>query len=489
MAKKMILLSFLLLFSLSNSKLEENLVQLSMNVFCSSIENPADNSWFFGKDESGFSFKTDYYDNENIFDSQKIESETHFETSISGKSDSSIYKLSCRLWKADDNNINSICRFKGQLKNDSYYLNNANFIYNNNYNISLGCKCNAFKITQYNFNIPFLYAPKQIIDINNDKNYFELKFNIELYNNEILIFFNIDIGWGSTIDLENCEKINKQLICKVSKEQLLKYMSGPAQNCRLETLINELYFPYVFDGVERIIVNSNIEKKNIYVQITKLLKKVIENSGTLVYEKNVTNIFDLTTNSFRLASSNLDMFCLLKKTEKDPLLLICQIFKFKTGEKSLGNIDEMKALETVNINYNFHIIPVNNSEVFNVLEDYGGFALYSHPQTFDYTKESSVVLYIGGDGINNIEGISLNIEKGILSCTYGTQIRICDVPNSHFDGKTDGDYYFYYTNKLGEKVRLYELTPAKVILSGKGNNSTWLYKAYMLLFVLLSLLF
>ena len=47
-------------------------------------------------------------------------------------------------------------------------------------------------------------------------------------------------------------------------------MSRPAQNCRLETLINELYFPYVFDGVERIIVNSNIEKKNIYVQITKI---------------------------------------------------------------------------------------------------------------------------------------------------------------------------------------------------------------------------
>ena len=210
MVKKIILLNFLLLFSLSNSKLEENLVQLPMNVFCSSIENPADNSWFFGKDESGFSFKTDYYDNENIFDSQKIESETHFETSISGKSDSSIYKLSCRLWKADDNNINSICRFKGQLKNDSYYLNNANFIYNNNYNISISCKCNTFKITQYNFNIPFLYAPKQIIDINNDKNYFELKFNIELYNNEILIFFNMDIGWGSTFDLENCEKINNK---------------------------------------------------------------------------------------------------------------------------------------------------------------------------------------------------------------------------------------------------------------------------------------
>ena len=70
-----------------------------------------------------------------------------------------------------------------------------------------------------------------------------------------------------------------------------------------------------------------------------------------------------------------------------------------------------------------------------------------------------------------------------------TQIRLCNVPKSHFDGKTDGDYYFYYTNKLGEKVRLYELTPAKVILSGKGSHSTWLNKATMLLFALLSLLF
>ena len=43
--------------------------------------------------------------------------------------------MSCRLWKADDNKINSICRFKGQAQSGKYYLNDASFTYNNNYNI------------------------------------------------------------------------------------------------------------------------------------------------------------------------------------------------------------------------------------------------------------------------------------------------------------------------------------------------------------------
>ena len=74
MGKKIILICFLLLFSLSNSKLEENFVQLPMNVICSNLEDPLNEAFLFGKDE--FSFKTDYLDTSNIFDSQKIEADT-----------------------------------------------------------------------------------------------------------------------------------------------------------------------------------------------------------------------------------------------------------------------------------------------------------------------------------------------------------------------------------------------------------------------------
>jgi hypothetical protein len=179
---------------------------------------------------------------------------------------------------------------------------------------------------------------------------------------------------------------------------------------------------------------------------------------------------------------------MLKKSEKDPLLLICNIGK-DIGEKSLGSIDKMIVLGNLNINYNFFIIPVTNSEVFKVIEGNGGLPIFSSPKTFDYTKESSVHLFLAGERLDDIQGISMNIDNGNFSCVYAKKFKQCDVPKSHFDGKTDGDYYFYYTNKQGEKVRLYELSPAKVILSGKGNNSIWINKASLLLFALLCLLF
>ena len=62
MSKKIILLSFLLLFSLSISKLEDNLIQLPMNVSCINLEDPMNDGFLFGKDESGFSFNTEYFD-------------------------------------------------------------------------------------------------------------------------------------------------------------------------------------------------------------------------------------------------------------------------------------------------------------------------------------------------------------------------------------------------------------------------------------------
>ena len=64
----------------------------------------------------------------------------------------------------------------------------------------------TLKITQYDFNIPFLYAPKQVINNNNDKDFFEIKFNIELYNNEKLILFRFKGRWDETFGIENCEK-------------------------------------------------------------------------------------------------------------------------------------------------------------------------------------------------------------------------------------------------------------------------------------------
>ena len=178
-----------------------------------------------------------------------------------------------------------------------------------------------------------------------------------------------------------------------------------------------------------------------------------------------------------------------KKGKKRSFIFYFSIGRLTLGDKTLGNINQTIVIEDDNINYKFFILPVNNSEVFKVVEGNGGFPFYSHPQTFDYTKEPSIHLFLAGDSLDDVEGISLNIEKGNLSCTYAKKFLQCDVPKRHFDGKSNGDYYFYYTNKLGEKMRLYGLSPAKVILSEKENYSTWLNKSTILVFALLCLLF
>ena len=282
MAKKIISFILLLLFALSNSKLEENLEQLQMKVDCRYISSHLYGQALFGRNESRIFYKTDYFDNSNIFDQQNIEAETQFQTTIEGQYHHSyVYTLSCRLWKGDDNGINSICSFEGQVDDGAYILNNSTFVYRNKYNITIIFECRSFTIVQYDFNISYLYAQQQVININNnDNDFFELKFNIELYNNEKLILIP-KVGlrglWESAYDLENCEKINKQLICKISKEQILKHANSKELYYYLITVIKEPYFYfYYFEGVDLILIKNNIKKKNIYVKITKLLKKVTE---------------------------------------------------------------------------------------------------------------------------------------------------------------------------------------------------------------------
>ena len=181
MGKRIIFfISVFLLFQLSNQILEEDLKPLEINIICQ------DAYFIFGKDEGAFTFETDYTDDSNIFDQNKIEEATKFQTTISiyKENADNEYNVTCRLWKAD-NNINLICKYTGKIQNEKYILNSANFIYDK-YNITIGSKCEKFEIDRKDFNFPFLYSGKQTINNNNEQDSFELKFNIESYHNENL---------------------------------------------------------------------------------------------------------------------------------------------------------------------------------------------------------------------------------------------------------------------------------------------------------------
>ena len=68
-------ISIFLLFHLSNSILEEDQIQLEISIVCKK-----DPSFIFGKEESAFTFETDLTDDSNIFDPNKIEEDTKFQT-------------------------------------------------------------------------------------------------------------------------------------------------------------------------------------------------------------------------------------------------------------------------------------------------------------------------------------------------------------------------------------------------------------------------
>ena len=486
MSRKFIsFLSIFLLFPLSNSVLEEDIIPLEINIVCK-------NSYFiFGKEEGAFTFETDYTDDSNIFDQKTIEEDTKFETTISiyKENEDNNYNVACRLWKAD-NDINLICRFKGQIQNETYILNSANFIYNK-YNITIGSKCEKFEIVQHNFNLPYLYSGKQTINNNNETNSFELKFNIEIYNNENLILLPSGGNWDQAFNLEKCEINNKQIICKITKNKIFQFISEPVLSIYLVSLFKGYDSFYLFSGVVPIEINSTVvPKKDIYVKITKLLKKNTEKGAIIAYESNVTDILELSTQKFELCSSNLDVECLFKKSEKNPLILICDIKYEMEGEKFLGEINETIKVNGIHNLYNFFILPVNNSEIFNISNENGAYIMYANPQTLDYTSYSSIDLFFLGERTKNIDEISLNLEKGSLSCVDENYFKRCNVPKNHFEGKKSGNYYFYYKNKVGEMEKMYELFPAKVILTDDGDdkNSCEINKISMVLIALIIIL-
>ena len=215
-----------------------------------------------------------------------------------------------------------------------------------------------------------MYSGKQTINNNNETNYFELKFNIEIYNKENLILFPPGGNWDQAFNLEKCEIKNKQLICKITKNKIFQFISERVLSVYLVSMFKGYDSFYLFSGVAPIEVNSTVvPKKDIYIKITKLLKKNTEKGAIIAYESNVTDILELSTQKFELCSSNLDVECLFKKSEKNPLILICDIKYEMEGEKFLGEINETIKVNGIHNLYNFLILPVNNAEIFQTKKE------------------------------------------------------------------------------------------------------------------------
>jgi len=178
-----------------------------------------------------FSFVTNYTDEKDIFDVSDIEEKTYFNTTISQNDNNTLFNVNCRLWKPKNNKLRLLCKLNQDIGINYIKINSAIFSYKK-YTIALISKI-SFKIQAIKTgrNIPFLYSDRQEINIEEDKQFYELKFKIEEYNDEVLFLQKKEIGTSmhlTELILEDCNAKGKDLTCKIEKEKIIEnlYYNG-----------------------------------------------------------------------------------------------------------------------------------------------------------------------------------------------------------------------------------------------------------------------
>ena len=305
------------------------------------------------------------YSGPEIFDDKDIEEKTKFETIVEDiYNNSNIYKIYCRLRNSQWKTL--LCNAEETIPFGEYYVrfNNTKFNYNG-YEVIVNGNGNYYfeKLDKYLID---LYVDEQTINVEEDKNFYEIKFKIRSYNQERL-FLMKEHG---IFYLEKCYENKNELICPISKERLEEIMEK-----------NNEKFLYAFnnDGDSEdsgelqvssyLYVNYKYPKKeDIYVKITKLLSKCAQRETTIAYATNITNISKITPSleSFKLSFNELGKrYCSFRKTDGTPLLIICQMdFGNNKFNNSLSEIKEEIILDNINIKYNFRIQPVKIQKNF-----------------------------------------------------------------------------------------------------------------------------
>ena len=401
-------------------------------------------------------FITDYYDHNNIFNSSDIEENTKFKAEFIGNKS---YNANCRLWKPKNNSLRMICKFDENLENGnikintiiSEYKGKKFYIYSED----------IFNVEQLNVNIAFLYSDKQEINIENNKDSYEIFFKKDSYYNEPLMLYNNKM---KIINLE-CNEREKQIICSVKKNKILELLSFNGENYCLGQLI-DLKGLYKFNSVLNITINYSIEKKDIYINITRLLTSFLEINNFISYETNISDIIKISTDYFNLTTEkNNNLECILKKND-EKLLLLCEALV--QGKGSIGKITKIK-LNNLNILYNFIIIDSKNEEEYVVSDKEGTMISLIYPEDLNFTsKESYNIIYIT-DFPERFEDIKLNSESpDVLNCENKKGFKQCIVPKNHFN--EEGYYYTYYNNSFGNESIAYEVSTVKIILKQNGTD-------------------
>ena len=390
-----------------------------------------------------------------------------FNTIISDK-----YEANCGLWKPENEELYIFCDISNSIPKGEYnlILNNINFIYKGEYLFTLKTEKN-FPFTKLDSDIIDLYSDKQIINLEENIDSYNLKFKIISYNQEKVFINYISV-------LDNCKQVDEDLICPISKSKLIEIITPIYDNCQIEVLYldnnNDLKR---FALIPKIKINYNLQKKDIFVGIKKLVENVSEQYTFIAYETNITDIDNIIPDffeSFQLKFENekeeIEHLCNFRKYENTPLLIICEVES--QGTFWLKNIErEIKLEEEINMKYNFRIQPVKiNEKIYTNTDVSQSYIYFDYPEILDFTQNFFMFVEFFIEEPQLVNGLTFNEEADDLTCeNVGIRIKRCIVPRNHFQNKESGYYFIKRTNHLNKKSFSYESRPIKVILPKSIN--------------------
>ena len=469
MANYYILIFLILILNTSSKLYDENNYDLIIDILIDDMGEPGLLSPLVL--ETNLSKPENYF---NLEEFENIIMDTKF-INKNGK----LYNFTCKPWKSDmKENLLLICYLKEALEN---YGNDR--IKLEDYILTFDNKKIKIFSSQYNSvyfiknRRSFLYARNQTIDLDDEKkDEYLIKFKTGLNYTEHDLFLD-------SIYLDNCQFKEMEMECKIPKLKL-ENIASPDKNINSFTLYgfsleNEIILPNL--SPINIKHEKKIEKKDIYVEVIKLLSNDLECANSIAFETNINDfpILELS-NTFKLNFTNAlfggQYFCNFKKNENSPLLLVCRLSNFDENYVILKEMDNLN-ISNIHIKYNF-ILSYNKNEIIRTFAcgDSSDHITYIYPQILDFTKEDylnfttwSYQSYYHGIRLNK------NAEKLICSRKFeGSYIESCLVPKTHFNGLKSGYYYLYHGHydETKDLNIYYEVTPFKVILPEETNNNS-----------------
>ena len=408
-------------------------------------------------DKGVLSFKTDFND-ASIFDLSKIGQDSLFKTEFIDEKERD-FNASCKFWITSDNKISLFCNLDSlNFENGEHYIRFKNkYFGHNNMLVWVIFPQEKIKIEKLDFSIPFLYSDRQTININDETSY-ELKFKIEEYYDEPLYIYGSNNNYGN---LDNCQKIDKELICKISKEKIEEILVNNKEQFKLGAM-NENYGAISFDNVLDITINyENVKKQDIYLQIKEIIGGTTKKGVPVCLVTNVTDIPNFISAKF-------DDMKYFKKVSGRPLILFYN-YSFEIEYNIKSNFTEEVVINDIHYKYNFRIQPSKFEGHISVKEE-GTDILLSYTKELIYNGEETIkIMYI----MNNpslVEKIPLIpydfYSSPDLKCINLNKMKLCSVPKFYFDKKQSENYYSRHYNYDPNKYTMIHLQ-LKLLLPSK----------------------